>query len=364
MLCLDKFNKRMSYSGGSLREEYIFNTRELLKETFADDPSYIYGLYFWRLGLKEYTHEKPIDIRLYSRTYSAAQGVTIKFQSLYNTPIIVGDVIYDAKENEYLICTEAFNIDGMHYKGKFTLCNWILKWQKKDGTILEYPCYDINSTQYNSGEQYNRNFTIESSQHMITLPCDENTVALCSPQRFYLDKNTENPSSYIVTQNDTTSLNYGKKGLVRVTVYAHPNNPETDRPELGICDYIDVTNKNITIDKVVEVAEVNANTESIKATKAIIEYNTTTIKSGGDLQIFTSKFYDDKGNEVVDIVPHWTIICDFSDKLQVKELDKSLSIGIDNDDYIDEEFKLILSNANDKSGSPSSTLLIKVESLL
>ena len=35
MQCLDRFNKRMNLSGGSLREEYIYNTRELLKETFA-----------------------------------------------------------------------------------------------------------------------------------------------------------------------------------------------------------------------------------------------------------------------------------------------------------------------------------------
>ena len=53
MQCLNRFNKRMSLSGGSLREESIFNTRELLKETFADDPSYSLGVYFWRLGLKE-----------------------------------------------------------------------------------------------------------------------------------------------------------------------------------------------------------------------------------------------------------------------------------------------------------------------
>ena len=131
MKCLDRFNKRMSLSGGSLRKEYIFNTRELLNETFADDPSYTLGIYFWRLGLKEYTHENPIGIRLYGRAFSAANGVTVKFQTLYNTPVVVGDVIYDTKKGEYLICTEAFDIDEMHYKGKFTLCNWMLKWQKK-----------------------------------------------------------------------------------------------------------------------------------------------------------------------------------------------------------------------------------------
>lgn len=353
MRCLDKFNKRMKLNGGSLRNEYIFNTRELLNETFADDPSFAFNIYFWRLGLKTYEKENSVNIRLYDRKFSAANGVTVKFQTLHNTPVVVGDIIYDLKQDEYLICTEAFDVDGIHFEGKFTLCNWILKWQKKDGTILEYPCYDMNSTQYNSGEQSNRNFVIGSSQHMITLPCDENTIELCTPQRFYLDKAKENPTTFIVTQNDTTSHNYGKKGLVKVTVYEHPNNPETDRPDLGICDYIDA-NIDSTIEELC----------CCRTSKAVIEYDTAVIKSGGDMQTFIGKFYDEKDNEVADIVPHWTVVCDFSDELIVKEFDNSLSIGIDNDDYIDEEFKIILSDGNDESDVLSSTLLVKIESLL
>lgn len=350
MQCLDRFNKRMNLSGGSLREEYIYNTRELLKETFADDPSFVSGVYFWKLGLKEYQYEPCIKIRLYNRSYSAANGVVVKFQTLYDTPIIVGDIIYDSNKDEYLICTEAFDIDGINYKGKFTLCNWILKWQKSDGTILEYPCYDMNSTQYNSGEQANQHFTVGSSQHMLTLPSDENTIALSSPQRFYLDKNIDNPTSFIVTQNDTTSYNYGKKGLVKVTVYEYPNNTETDRPDLGICDYIDINAKEDIC--------------CCKVSKAVIEHQTTVIKSGGDSQVFIGKFYDKNGDEVVDIVPHWTIICDFSNKLQVKEFDNCLSIGIDDDSHIDDEFKLICSDGNDKSEILSDALIIKIDSLL
>lgn len=360
MKCLDRFNKRMSLSGGSLREEYIFNTRELLNETFADDPSYALGIYFWRLGLKEYTREKPIGIRLYGRAFSAANGVTIKFQAPYDTPVVVGDVVYDTKQDEYLICTESFDVDGIHYKGKFTLCNWMLKWQKKDGTILEYPCHDMNSTQYNSGEQSNRNFVIGSSQHMLTLPCDENTVELSTPQRFYLDKATNNPTSFVVTQNDTTSYNYGKKGLVKVTVYESPNNSDTDRPDLGICDYIDTSNQNT--EEVVPIS--NINEDSNRVLKAVIDYNTTVIKSGGDSQMFIGKFYDEKGNEITDIVPHWAITCDFSNELIIEELDNGLSIGIDDDNYIDEEFKLVLTTKNKDNDVVPSSLLIKIESLL
>lgn len=351
MQCLSRFNKRMSLSGGSLREEGIFNTRKLLSETFADDPSYTFGVYFWELGLKEYRNESQIGIRLYGRTYSAANGVTEKFQTLYDTPVNVGDIIYIKDKNEYLICTESFDIDGIHYKGKFTLCNWILKWQKKDGTILEYPCYDANTTQYNSGEQSNRTFTIGSSQHMITLPCDENTVELCSPQRFYLDKATINPTTFIVTQNDTTSHNYGKKGLVKLTVFEYQGSPSTDRPDLGICDYIDINNAS-------------EEQHCCRFAKAVIEYNTAVIKSGGDSQMFIGKFYDENGNEITDIAPHWTIICDFSDKLQIKEFDNCLSIGIDDDSCIDEDFKLICSDGGDESDIVATDLIIRIESLL
>ena len=360
MKCLDRFNKKMSYSGGSLRDENIFNSRKLLEETFADDASFRLGIYFWRLGLKEYNNEKTIGIRLYDRKFSAANGVTVKFQTLYNLPVIVGDIIYDSKEDEYLICTESFNIDDVHFEGKFTLCNWMLKWQKKDGKILEYPCYDMNTTQYNSGEQSNRNFTIESYQHMITLPCDENTVELSTPQRFYLDKAIVNPTTFIVTQNDTTSYNYGKKGLVKVTVYAHPANPETDRPDLGICDYIDISAGSKDAGTTIEETQ-------CRASKSVIEYDTTVIKSGGDLKTFIGKFYDDMGNEVANIVPHWDIVCDSSDfynNLIKEESGNSLSIGIDDDNYIDKEFKIICSDKNSESDIAPSTLLVKIESLL
>ena len=73
------------------------------------------------------------------------------------------------------------------------------------------------------------------------------------------------------------------------------------------------------------------------------------------------KFYDDKGNEITDIIPKWNIVCDFKNYLEIGESNNQISIGIDNDDFIDEEFKLVLS---DKNNQYSSDLIIKIESLL
>ena len=66
------------------------------------------------------------------------------------------------------------------------------------------------------------------------------TFKVFKEETFILDKNKETPTVFIVTQNDNTSYNYGKKGLVRVTLYEHVFNPDTDNADLGICDYIDV----------------------------------------------------------------------------------------------------------------------------
>lgn len=318
----------------------------LIEELFSDDASFALGIYMWEQGKKSYDDDIPIKIRLFKREFSAANGVRVKFQTLFDYPVIVGDVLYDSSSDEYFLCTESFNIDNIHWQGRLTLCNWILKWQNKDGIILEYPCHDMNTTQYNSGEQSNKQFTIGSSQHMLTMPYDENTVVLKSPQRFFLDRDYENPTTYIVTQNDSTSYNYGKKGLVKVTVTESAIDWDEDNLELGVCDYVNVD---------------SGEDDSTHIGESVIIYDTDVIKSGGSPQTFKAKFFDEDGNEAIGVIPKWRIVCSFEDFLDISYKDDNIVIGIDDDRFIDEDFKLVLSN--DK-GEYSSSLIITVRSLI
>lgn len=349
MKSLDRFKRKMSVCGASLRDENIYNSKKLLEEVFYDDAAFSLGIYMWELGKESYEDDTPIAIRLFKREFSAANGVRVRFQTLIDFPIIVGDIVYDSKADEYFICTESFNIDDVHWQGRLTLCNWILKWQKPDGTILEYPCHDMNTTQYNSGEQSNAQFTIGSSQHMLTLPCDDNTVILKTPQRFFLDKDYEHPTTFIVTQNDTTSYNYGKKGLVKVTVTECAIDYDEDNLELGVCDY-----------KSKEDLEIDTGEDDL-VSKSTIGYDTKIIKSGGSPQTFTAKFYDENGNQIESVVPKWSFICPFIDFLDIEYGDNTITISIDNDDFIDEDFKLILSNDRNQY---VSSLLLTIKSLL
>lgn len=347
--CLDRFNQKMNRSGASVRGELIQSSREILSETFADDPSFAIGVYMWERNVKEYLGKDALQIRMHKRTFSNANGWRVEYQTKHDTPIIMGDVLYDSTKDEYYICTESFDVDGIFYEGKLTLCNWILKWQNKNGDILEYPCYDMNTTQYNSGERGNQQFSLGSTQHMVVLPNDENTVILNDPQRFFLDNNLDDPTSFIVTQNDTTSYAFGKKGLVRVTLAECPTNSEYDRKDLGICDYFEKS----------EIATDNA--EDVFVSKSVIEYSSKVVKSGGDTQRFIARFYDNLGRAVDGIEPYWTILCEFQDALEIAHESDWLEIGIDDDRFVDEEFKIVLS---DKENRYTSSLVVGVESLL
>lgn len=349
MECLEKFKRKMQRTGNSLRNENIFNSKMFLQETFYDDASLSPGIYFWELGKltkEEYQDRPAINIRLYKRAYSAANGYTVKFQTEYGTKILVGDMLFDSVHDEFYICTESFDIDAIHYQGKLTLCNWILKWQDKTGRILEYPCYDLNSTQYNSGETAHGQYTVGTSQHMVKLPYDENTIAIRTPKRFFLDKNKEDPNVFITTQNDSTSYNIGK-GIIVLTLSQYARDDKKDNIELGICDYMDVDNLG--------------SPALPSSMRSAIKYETTVIKSGGNPQLFVGKFFDENGNEMTGVAPKWTIICDFLNVLEVKESGNEIWIGLDNEEYIDEEIKLVFS---DTFSNYPSTLLIKTDSLL
>ena len=175
-MSLQLMKERIKQSGKSLYEEQIKDAQDILADGFTDDVSCAKHIFFWIPG------EKPqkgshIYIKFYDRKYSSANGNMKSFLTHNNDKIEVGDYIYDEEENTYWICTESFHVDNIHYEGKFTQCNWVLRWQRPDGTILEYPCLDLNSTQYNSGESGNNTLKLGSAQHMEKVQANRRLLA-------------------------------------------------------------------------------------------------------------------------------------------------------------------------------------------
>ena len=188
---------------------------------------------------------ETIDLNINRQTKSEVSGYQKEFTSLITAPVQHGDTFYNDDEGLYWICTEVMCKSGLYYDGKLTRCNNILKWQDENKHIFEYPVFDINSTQYNSGEFGDKTMTLGSSQHLLTIVADENTIALNHGHRFFWDRNTVDPTVFKLTQNDTTAVNYDR-GIVKLTVTEDQYNPKTDSIENWLCDYFKVSTVTIT----------------------------------------------------------------------------------------------------------------------
>lgn len=226
--------KRMALSGKTIRDEKINDGRRLMSEQLMTDPSY-QEFEIWEFGVEPENFIKQ-PLKLYDRKYSSANGFTIKFETLWDKNIPIGTTLYDAKHGEYFICVESFDKDDILNNGKIVRCNGWLKWQDDNANVYEYPIFDINSTQYNSGVEGNKIMTLGSTQHMLSITADENTISLRHDKRFFVDRNKTDPTVFRLTQNDTTALNYDI-GVVHLTVSEDQYNPDTDSIEEWICDY-------------------------------------------------------------------------------------------------------------------------------
>ena len=229
----DNFKLRTALDGANSREAKINDARHILALEFTNDPSYCDSMYRWIPGINSHIGDK-IDIRLFGRKYSSANGYTTQFEVQVDDKPDIGDYYFEKELNQYWICTELHNVNHIHVSGKLTMCNWFLRWQNDTGEVIEYPCNDINSTQYNSGEAGDKTMTLGSAQHMATVQATPDTIDIRSPQRFFVSRDYSIP--FRVTQNDTVSNNYGN-GLCKITLTQDQLNLEVDRPDLGLCDY-------------------------------------------------------------------------------------------------------------------------------
>lgn len=236
--------------GGTTRQAKVNDGRVLMKNQFITDVSYRDSFYYWKFGVEDNSLEN-VPIKIFENKYSSANGFTVKFHTTFDTPIVVGDMLYDKEKDLFWLCVESYDNDDILCSGKLVRCvNNKMRWQDNKGNICEYPVFEINSTQYNSGESGNKIVQVGSSQHIITIVADENTIKLDHGQRFFWDRNEQNPTVFKVTQNDTTAMNFDK-GLLKVTVTEDQYNPDTDSIDLWLCDYKDP--KSREIDNVIQI---------------------------------------------------------------------------------------------------------------
>lgn len=325
-MSLRLMKSRMSQSGITFRDEIIHDARQLIEWENEHDPSYCPSLYFWIPGESPHK-DHQIHLRLYDKKYTVSAGNTQQFQSKITEMLEVGDYVFNEADNTYWICTESFNINDIHYQGKLTQCNWFLKWQRNDGTILEYPVQDLNASQSSAAVSNDTVMTMGKAHHIETIQATEDTIAIQNPQRFYISKTNSIP--FIVTQNDTTACNYGK-GLCKIVVVQDTVREDKDRADLGICDYHTPTLPDAEI----------SGTPHCK-----IICNSNAIRVGGIFREYTALFKDSSDQSVMSVQPVWDINCDFTDKLVIVKNNNCIRVSVSDENLIGESFLLTLSDS-------------------
>lgn len=130
--------------------------------------------------------------------------------------------------------------------GKMQQCNYVLKWQNADAEIIERWSVVLSASKYNNGQLYNNVIVVGSNQLMVHLPIDEETLKLKSNKRLMVDFNTELPKCYDVTRVDTVTMGYDGtveprydgKGCILLVLTETEINPDVDRVDLMLCDYV------------------------------------------------------------------------------------------------------------------------------
>ena len=130
--------------------------------------------------------------------------------------------------------------------GKMQQCNYVLKWQNTDADVIERWSVVLSASKYNNGEKYNNVIVVGSNQLMVYLPIDEETLKLKSDKRLMVDFNMESPKCYDITRVDTVTMGYDgvaepaydSKGCILLVLTETEINPDVDRVDLMLCDYI------------------------------------------------------------------------------------------------------------------------------
>lgn len=317
-MSLQIMKERIRHSGTTARDEMIRDGQNLLKEELEHDPSYSPTMYFWNCDNGGYD-DKLAHLRIYGRKHSSSNGYSQYFITTHDNPVKTGDYLHDTKDDTYWLVYNSFNVDDVHYEGKLILCNYLLKWQLSDGTMVERWANTI-STSSTNGETGNHVLIISSNNYSILMGYCEEGLEL-DEKRVFIDNRPIPTKVYKITSSDNVSNHSGHMGaLLGFIAEKKEFNPHTDNQTLRICDYIEPSSS----------IPPSSNPGNTSTCQAVISGNQTLRNSYK--RTYTVIFTDENGNNVdwnhVDF--NWQVIADFDVKQKTNGNQIALSVTDEN----------------------------------
>ena len=241
--------------------------------------------------------------------------------------------MYIFYENRYWLITGYPSYNGIYEKAVMQLCQYKLRWQNTKGEIIERFGNFSSSSKYDMGETGNSTITLTSDNLMILLPNDDESLDL-DGKRVFIDKRKVNPTKvYKITRTDSVLYDFGEEhgGILSFIADKTELNTTTDRQDLRLCDYIEISDEDTTPTPPPE------NPDEMTDLRATISGNKN-LKVGFS-RTYTATITDADGNAVEwDNSYSWNVVSDFEVGQTVNG--NEIKLLVEDEELIDSSFLL------------------------
>ena len=237
-------------------------------------------------------------------------------------------------ENRYWLITGYPSNNKSYEKAVMQLCQYKLRWQNAKGEIIERWICTSSAAKYDTGEQANSTIVLSTDNLTLLLPDDDESLDL-DGKRVFIDKREVNPTKvYKITRTDSVLYDYGEHGGILSFIADKTElNTNTDRQDLRLCDYIEISDDN-TEESPTTPPE---NPDEMTDLRVVISGNKN-LKVGFS-RTYTTTIADADGNAVEwDNTYSWNVVSDFE---VGQEIDgNTIKLLVEDEDLVDEVFSL------------------------
>ena len=260
-------------------------------------------------------------------------------------------------ENRYWLITGYPSNNKSYEKAVMQLCQYKLRWQNAKGEIIERYIALSSASKYDIGETGNSTIVLTSDNLTLLFPNDEESLNVYG-KRVFIDKRTPPEKVYKITRSDDVLYDFGEHGGVLAFIADKTElNTTTDRQDLGICDYMEVSDETEE-----DPTTPPENPDEMTDLRVAITFKgSQELKIGGTTKTLTGSFVDSDGNVTTDIGV-WEVITidELLPYLEYTITDNTLKIKVLDTDLIDSKVRIMFSSAD---GTVSTYLDFNVVSM-
>ena len=322
-----KPNITSGYENDALSEYAQDNFTDVLETTFSDTAL------LFNYSLSESKEIKCIIQGNIANTQlkSMERTILVPIGTLHS-----GDYVFF--EDEYWIVDGRPGNNKSYEKATLKECQYKLRWQKDDGTIIERWVYLTSSSKYDVGENGNNTIVLTSNNYLITIPNDEDSMTL-DGKRVFIDLSDVPEKVFKITRNDDVLFAHGSHGgTLNLIADKTEFNKETDNQELRLCDYIDSPTTPPSEPTIPD------ETEDLSATIS----GNKNLKVGFS-RTYTATLSDNDGNAVQwdDTKYGWNVVSDFDVDMTTNV--NKISLTVEDVDFIGSSFLLQVIKLDDNA---------------